>query len=319
MLERINNISSFMFWPLGYVHNNIVRLTLAILTSFAFGCNNQTASITDVSPKHFKVEMPFMLDGRGIIINTYWGSKKKHYVLCLDNYSPSWIKSSVIEYDKSFTKSKDFSFKTFTADGSRIRGDVGICDSLSFENIVFKKIPFYVMPYNPKDDSKDDGIFGVDVMSKGIWKIDFKNNKLTFTSDIDSLQGMSETEIFPSIFNEESVKVDVRFGNNVVKAMAIDLGFNGDFIMPREEFDKLGNRSKAVADSARFSTPGSEKIVNNLMIFDTVNINRNWFYAFVSSNETVRERLIGLQFFRRFDFVIFDFVNKQIYLPKKVW
>jgi hypothetical protein len=127
-----------------------------------------------MSPQNFKVQTPFMLSGRGIIINTYWGNEKRHHVLCLDNHSPSWIKSSQIVYDKSFLKSRDLSFKTSTADGTPIRGDVGICDSLTFENIIFRKIPFYIMPNNPEDNKNDDGVFGGDLMSKGIWKIDFK-------------------------------------------------------------------------------------------------------------------------------------------------
>ncbi len=175
------------------------------------------------------------------------------------------------------------------------------------------------MQHKTEDNTNDDGVFGSELMSKGIWKIDFKQNELTFTSDIDSLQEMGQTEIFPSIFSAESIKVDVKFGNNIVKNMAIDLGFNGDLIMPFKEFNKLGTRNRAFTDSARFSTPGSDKIVNRLIVFDTVNINHNWFFVIISSNETAKERLIGLQFFRRFDFVIFDFINKRIYVPKKVW
>ena len=301
------------------LYNKISKITVGVLISISFGCSNQMTPAITVSPKHFKVELPFILNGRGIIINTYWGTKKKHHVLCLDNYSPSWIKSSAIQYDKSFTKDNDVSFKTSTADGSPIQGDIGICDSLAFANIVFTKIPFYVMPGNSNENKNDDGVFGLDMMSKGIWKIDFKNSYLTFTSDIDSLQEISQAEIFPSTFNEQSIKTDVAFGNNIVKTMAIDLGFNGDFLLPLTEFDKLSNRSKAVTDSARLSTPGSAGTVNSLLIFDTVNINHSWFHALVSSNKTVKEQLIGLLFFRRFDFIILDFINKRIYLPKKVW
>ncbi len=64
--------------------------------------------------------------------------------------------------------------------------------------------------------------------------------------------------------------------------------------MPLKEFDRLSNRNKAVTDSARFSTPGSERIVNSLTIFDTVNINHNWFFAFISSNETAKRTTIGI-------------------------
>src|SRR5690242_18194847 len=137
---------------------NIRRIILWTLIPAAFACNKQMTSGIKVSPRHFKIQTPFMLSSRGIIVNTYWGNEKKHHVLCLDNYSPSWIKSSVIEYNKWFSKAENLGFKTSTADGSRIQGDVGICDILFFENIVFTDVPFYVMPDNPSDNKNDDGV-----------------------------------------------------------------------------------------------------------------------------------------------------------------
>jgi hypothetical protein len=101
------------------------------------------------------------------MVNTYWGNEKKHHVLYLDNHSPSWIKSSAIEYNQSFTKSKELRFKTSTADGSSVQGDVGVCDSLFFESIAFKNVPFYVM----RDTSRNatvEGALGVDAMSKAM-------------------------------------------------------------------------------------------------------------------------------------------------------
>ena len=141
------------------------------------GCTHQINLGVSVSPKNFKIQTPFILTNRGIIINTYWGTDKRHHVLCLDNYSPSWINSALIKYDKSFSKSKDYNFNTSTADGTPIHGNIGICDSLTFENVTFTKAPFYVMQHKTEDNTNDDGVFGSELMSKGIWKIDFKQNE----------------------------------------------------------------------------------------------------------------------------------------------
>ena len=260
-----------------------------------------------------------MLNSRGIIINTYWGSERTHHVLCLDNHSPSWIKSSAVQYNRSFTKSSKLSFKTFTVDGSPIQGDVGVCDSVSFADIVFTNVPFYVMPKNPKDNKNDDGVIGIDVMSKGIWKIDFRKSHLTFASSIDSFPELSQAEVFPAAFKAHSITVSVDFGNDNVKTMAIDLGFNGAMLMPLVEFDKISASSSVFSRPGRFGTPAGENIVNNFSIMDTVKINHSWFSTLVTSSKTVKERLIGLDFFKRFDYVLFDFKNKHIYLPKKVW
>jgi hypothetical protein len=113
--------------------------------------------------------------------------------------------------------------------------------------------------------------------------------------------------------------IDVTFEKNIIKTMAVDLGYNGDLLMPLKEFNKISSQNKIFTTPAKFNTPASNNLINSLSIFDTININHNWFFTIVSSNEKVKEQLIGLQFFRKFDFVIFDFINKQIYIPKKVW
>ncbi len=302
-----------------YSYNNIQKAILFTSILLVFGCKNQLNSSIAVFPKHFKVQTAFMLDGHGIIINTYWGSEKKHHVICLDNYSPSWIKSSLIQYNQSFIKSNDVSFKTHTADGLAIQGDVGVCDSVSFENIVFTNVPFYIMPDSSSDNKNDDGVLGIEAMSKGIWKIDFKSKQLTFASDIDSFKEINQSEIFPAIFDQQAIAVEVDFGDGIAKKMYIDLGYNGDMLMPINEFKSIRKSSKIFDLPSRFNTPAHQNFVNTLSFFDTVNINHNFFNTLVSTNEKVNERLIGLSFFIRFDYVIFDFIDKRIYIRKKIW
>jgi hypothetical protein len=74
---------SYLFVSIFNHFNSIIG---AILLSMILGCSRQTNSNINISPQNFKVQVPFMLD-HGIIINTYWGSEKGIYVLCLDNYS----------------------------------------------------------------------------------------------------------------------------------------------------------------------------------------------------------------------------------------
>ncbi len=302
-----------------YFRNSIIVTSFWGLLLIAFSCNHNLARGISVYPNHFKIETPFISDSRGIIINTYWGSDRQHYVLCLDNHSPSWIKSSVIQFNKFFIKSNEINFKTSTADGTPVKGNVGICDSIYFENIVFRNIPFYIMPENSKDTKNDDGVFGIDAMEKGIWKIDFRKDELTFTSDPDSLDDIKQSEVFPATFNAQAIKVKVRFGNNILKTLAIDLGYNGDILMPYNDFKNISSQKQIFTGEGKFSTPASQNIINNLSVYDTVRINHNWFFAGISSNEKVTESVIGLTFFKRFGYVIFDFINKRIYIPKKVW
>lgn len=302
-----------------YSCNSISRITLGILIATVFSCKHQMTPTIGISPMHFKVRTPFIVDGSGIIINTYWGKEKKHHVLCLDNHSPSWIKSSLVQYNQSFIKSEDLGFKTSTADGSSIQGDIGVCDSVFFENIVFKNVPFYIMPDSSKGNRTNDGVLGIDAMSKGVWKIDFKKEELTFASSIDSFIEIRQSEIFPATFNEQSITVDVDLGDNNIKVMAIDMGYNGCLLVPPHDIKKVYSPNRIFLTPSKFSTPSSQNIVNSWSVVDTVKINNNWFFTIISTAEIVKERLIGQAFFKKFDYVIIDFINKRIYIPKKVW
>src|SRR3954447_13427242 len=115
---------------------------------------------------------------------------------------------------------------------------------------------------------------------------------------------MRQTEIFPATFNRNSITVDVDFGDNNIKGMAIDLGYNDYMLLTLSEFKAINEPNKIFIDSGRFSTPASANIINNLWAIDTVKINENWFVTMASSNEMVKERVIGLKFFRKFDYVI---------------
>jgi len=90
-----------------------------------------------------------------------------------------------------------------------------------------------------------------------------------------------------------------------------------DMLLPSVEFKTISSSSKTIARAGKFITPAGEKTVNTVSAIDTVRINHNWFFAHVSTNETVSERLVGLGFFRRFDYVIFDFVNKRFTCRRK--
>lgn len=301
------------------VSSAVVKPLLFVTGLFGCGCGHQLASGVDVSPRHFKVQTPFILDKRGVIINTYWGRGREHHVLCLDNNSPSWVRASVVHYTHSLTKSTDVRFKTLTADGSPIEGEVALCDSLFFGEVTLGRVPFYVMPEQDSAATISDGVLGLDAMEKGIWKIDFKKEELTFVSELDSLTGLGETEIFPASFTGHAIEVEVDFGEGIVEKLAVDLGYNRDLLLPMVGFQKISRGRGVFSQPGTFSTPGSHATITQHAIIDTVNIGHDWYASLVSSHETVTERLLGLSFFRRFSYVIFDFVGKRIYVPKKVW
>jgi len=52
-------------------------------------------------------------------------------------------------------------------------------------------------------------------------------------------------------------------------------------------------------------------------VADSIQIGRLYFNTPVTTNEKVREKLIGLRFFGDFNFIIIDYLNKAVYLSKK--
>ena len=85
--------------------------------------------------------------------------------------------------------------------------------------------------------------------------------------------------------------------------------------MPSKEFAAVSNGNKNVeAEPFLFSTPaGSSRIINQ-HFFDTIKIGRINYPVTISSNNNNKEMLIGTAFFQRFRFVIFDYINKAVYV-----
>lgn len=300
------------------IHTQWSILTISILlisTIFLVGCNRDPYKSISVYPEHFKITTPFIIGTHGILINTNWGEDKRHHVLFIDNYSPSWIKKSVVQADNLLLKGSEFKFRTSTGSGKPLEGKVGICDSLAFESVAFKKVPFYIIDSDTNDKTYD-GVLGSELMSKGIWKIDFKNNLLTFTSNIDSLPESLGCESILTTVESNRIMVNVGLSSGLTQHMFVDLGFNGDLLVSQDDSVYLSSKSKFVTDKVKLSTPSDTKIISRLSALDTVKISNHWFATFVSTTKSTNDRLIGLQFLRRFSFIIIDFKNKKLLVPK---
>jgi hypothetical protein len=283
------------------------------------GCSQNTEINITVTPKHFKIEIPYETDRAGIILNTFWGSEKTSHKLYLDNNSPTWANDHVIQNNKSVSKSKNISYRSTVADGSFIKGDVYICDSLSLGQVTFNHFAFYKISgrsYAGKTDL-GEGVIGDNLLSQGIWKIDFKNQKIIFASSMDSIGDLQNAQLLPCKFTDNTIEIELEFLHKKTKTFQLDLGFNGMLIMPLEEFMSFEIGKKIYADSFRFSTPSGFELVENRHVWDTVKIGQKLYFPGLDANKSVKEKLIGLRFFEQFKFSILDYVNKAVYISKK--
>ena len=280
-------------------------------------CMHQKAPVVDVYPKHFNIQIPFGLFAKGILIDTYWGADQVLYKLYLDNHSPTWANEHIIHYNPSISKSKDFLYSTTTADGKAIAGDVYVCDNIRLGGVHFKNVSFYNIS-NPSNAGKADGVIGENIMNKGVWKIDFTHQQLQFASSIDSVKGLEEAELLTAEFTDNAIEIKIAFRNAITETLELDLGYNGAVILPAEMAKPIfyGN-TKIYTDSMQFSTPGGTAAIKNSVANDKIEIGGRNFNTFITSNEMVREKLIGLRFFNSFNFIVIDYLNKAVYVSKK--
>jgi hypothetical protein len=296
---------------------NFIFLFLSICGGSS--CNKYIADNVTVKPKTFKIQIPLAEDENGFIINTAWGKNKIAHLLNWDNHSPTWGTDNIIPDNSSVIKSNDYGYRTLTADGTSIHGDVYKCDEVTFGSVSFENVFFYNIAGQTKKDkpAKTDGVFGENLISKGIWEFDFKNLEMIFVSSIDSLKGLNQAIQLPSIFKDNNIELQVNFRNRITKRVEIDFGYNGDILLPEKEFEKItkGNY-KTYEDSLNFSTPVHSQRTKQKVALDSISINNNIFQTSFSTNPLVNDALIGRRFFRQFEFVIFDYVNKSVYVSK---
>jgi hypothetical protein len=288
------------------------------ITGLLFFVNGICFSQTNIYPVNFKVQMPFQTDSKGIIIETYWGLSHAKQRLHWDNHSPTWANNSVIVNNNSITKPKKNSYRTTTADGTFIQGDVFVCDSIFLPgNIFFTDVTSYRIPKGTLLVGIN-GAFGENLISKGIWEINFVTNVITFASSVDSLEDIFKAEIFPARFSAKGLEIDIELSNHSKKKAALDFGYNREILLPWKVFHAMKLPAERVkTDSILFSTPASAEVVQNSTVADTISIGGNPYGTLISSNKEDKRILIGRMFFMRFEFVIFDYMNKRIWVSKK--
>lgn len=285
-----------------------------------YSCSTYTGRNVTVTPRTFKIQMKLEENKNGFLVKTLWGENKTPHFLNWDNHSPTWGSNKIIRGNPSVTKSNEFKYRTSTADGTYIHGDVFKCAKIALGNVNFNDFLFYYIPEqkNQENSEKVDGVFGEDLISTGIWEFDFKNKTITFASTIDSIGSLSQANLIPTTFENNTIQIKMKFGNDIMLPVEIDFGYNGDVLLPENEFATIAEGIRNIDnDSVRFSTPANSQIINRKLIFDSITIGNFSYLTSISTNPLISDALIGRTFFREHEFVIFDYVNKSVYISKK--
>ncbi len=276
--------------------------------------NTQTAGLkAELVNKQFKIRIPFDISPKGIMVSSIWGAKQIKLELLWDNNSPTWLNNILVSNDPSFTRARNTFYSTTTADGTPINGNVYNCDSARIGNLAFKNVSLYEIP------NSMDGVIGENMITTGVWEINFLNKIITFSSDIDSLDDRKEANLVKTHFKDGRIKMKVLLRKRMLKDIEIDFGQNGGILLPISAFFSLAfDSSKTYKKDLLFTTPSGKNIVQSIISRDTIFIGNNPHITIISTNELVKEKLLGLGFFTKFEFVIFDYKKKQFYVSKRV-
>jgi len=286
-------------------------LPALLLLSCLSGCAQHPATDTKVLPVRFRLTMPMHVTPQGIIVTTYWGRSGLHRELLWDNDSPTWINDIALLDVGSVKKNATAFYSTTTADGTHIKGEVYTCDTVGLGRVLFANVPFYKIP------GPTQGAFGENLISKGVWEINFNNNTLTFASSIDSIGDVEGASLLPANFSDNVIWISLRFKDGRTRRLQLDLGFNGGMLLPSKDFKQLTRTQTHINKQMQhFSTPGSTNEVETSSILDTVFIQQAPYTTVISTNKLAVERLIGLWFFQQFSYVILDYKARRVYVSK---
>ncbi len=271
---------------------------------------------------NFKTEVPFEIRQGKIIVQTDWGVYKVKKYLIFDTHAPSSADKFTLTTNKSVNKLNTPSYKLKTVDGTEMIGDIYECDSVKFGTVKFSRATFYDMPQiaiQEWNKAATSGVFGDNLISKGVWKIDFRRHALTFASTLDSIADISDTVLIPSKFVDNNISFNVIFGHGIEQSASLDLGYNGCFIIPMSLFRQIDTNNKIIADTEYTSvTAVSSFNAFHYSVPQSIKIHDKYYLVNIVASEHVQEILVGLAFFSSFEYLLIDYGANLVYVSKRM-
>jgi hypothetical protein len=273
-----------------------------------------------VSPTAFKMDIPFTFIENQLFIPVYFEKEKMKRVLKFDNHAPFSLRYGAIENNPAITKVGKLFIPKPTPDGKTIPNLYYTTDSVNFGNVQFNKVVLIgTSEQAPDAPNKYDGLFGKNLMEKGVWKIDFEQKILTFASTLEAIENVKDAQKLATKFTEvNKIILNTTFENITIPKVEVDLGYNGYLILTKKNFDKIDPDHKAIVKATEItSVAGTQKVTGYLLPEKSGKIGDKSFNMKVVSNDKMTNNYLGMAFFAQFKFVIFDYVNKAVYVSSE--
>lgn len=185
-------------------------------------------------------KIPFRFERGAIIVEVKINSK--FYSFYLSSASYSQISQSLIQ---------ELNLKINSSNNSFEDKAVYQVDKLSIENLEFDKTDFIAITNSSQSQfacKNISGVIGVNIMSRGIWRIDFKNQEIYYSEkikDFNFLENVKRTS-----FEDKNIRkipfVSVQVDDKIFSNIAVNTGYNGTIDIKLEHkinfpFEKFKN------------------------------------------------------------------------------
>lgn len=266
---------------------------------------------------NFKTTFPFVFVDNKIFIETKWGEERKSQLLLFDTHAPSSSSEEILKRMPQVRQLNAVSYNTRTAEGKRMMGNLYVADSIHIGDVCFSNIVLYSVPLNPNPAYHPlsiAGVMGDNLISKGVWKINFSDSTMEFASSIDSISDLEHSIKIPAENREGILSINSTMPDGTVQKMAIDFGYNKAVLIPIEAFRNVNHRGMGTVKTALYSTPSGNISTNNYEISDSIKLNGFAFETMIRSNDFFRYRIVGIEFFKSFEYIVLDYKSSTLYL-----
>jgi len=217
-----------------------VVLTSAILSSCNIWKTVKLLKKGNASQSHYREEIPFEYRAGLIIIKVK--IEGTEYDFIFDSGATNAVTTQLSEKLKLKQISQQ---KSVDAEGNTKKIGFTELNKISIGKIDFLNSGAAIIDLNYVPELsclKVDGLIGANLMRKAIWQIDYKNQKIIFTDDFNSVTIPSGTPSLPfSPLISGTPVVDVSIAGVLSKKNVFDTGSSGVIFLSQTYFKKLKN------------------------------------------------------------------------------
>ncbi len=170
-----------------------------------------------------------------------------------------------------------------------------------------------------------DGFIGSNLMQHAIWDIDFMQKQITITDNESNLnlpKDIIENKMFIGVAGLPSIACEIN--GEKIWNFPVDLGYNGDIVVPYSEFEKQMENGK-ISDFEKSNKDGSigiygkEKTTNESYsgTIDEIEFGNSFLENQKFYTEKYLGKRFGLEFFKNYR-VILNWDSKEIKLIENV-